>query len=162
MGTRYEDENIIEVIEFAFCYDKDKLWISIQSLVKNIIVEKAFKKAIQEKELNDLCSKICKDIDDIFDIEKNKKSIINIIRAINKEVKKLPVITVYWALRKEFDEENNLLDSYPIGIAMVEERGIKYISNNNEYLRLNNYVNNNIQDFLLLVGELYYTVKKLM
>lgn len=163
MAIREEIETITEVIEFNFCYDKDKLWISILSLAKNKIVENKFKRIIQQDtNLNKLCCNICKEIDDIFNIEKNKNTIINIIKAVDKNKNTLPIITVYWALRKEYDNNNTMINSYPIIMAQAEEKGLKYIQGNNEYSKLCNYVENNGQDFINLGSELYYIVKDMV
>lgn len=165
MIIREEIETLTEIIEFNFCYDKDKLWISILSLSKNKMIEKEFKRIIQQdRDLNRLCAKICEEIDNIFNIEKNKNIIINIIKSINKNKNKntLSIITVYWALRKDYDENNNLIDSYPIILAQVDDIGLKYIQYNNEYLRLCNYVENNGQDLIDLGSRLYYIVKDML
>ena len=99
MGNRVEEKELCKVAEFVFVYDKDKLWISLEFLGKNKIMENKFRESISNtREIHDLCVKICAGIDKIVNISSNKNIIINIIKSFNNESNKMPIYTMSWEL----------------------------------------------------------------
>lgn len=161
MGNRVEEKELCKVAEFVFVYDKDNLWISLEFLGKNKIMENKFRESISNtREIHDLCVKICAGIDKIVNISSNKNIIINIIKSFNNESNKMPIYTMSWGTITEYDENNEVVECSANVFTKIDNGALSYLQKNNEYARLYNYLIENCNDFTLLGSELYYIAKE--
>lgn len=161
MGSRVEEKELCKVVEFVLVYDDNNIWISLECLSPNKMVEQEFRKAISNiEEVKNLCIKICKGIDKILNINENRDTIINIIKAFNSEAKKMPIYTISLGTITEYDENNIIIEHSNNIFTDINKGALSYIQKNNEYIRLYNYLTENCNDFTDLGSELYYIVRE--
>ena len=133
MRNRVEEKELCKVAEFVFVYDKDNLWISLEFLGKNKIMENKFRESIS-----------------------NTRE----IKSFNNESNKMPIYTMSWGTITEYDENNEVVECSANVFTKIDNGALSYLQRNNEYARLYNYLIENCNDFTLLGSELYYIAKE--
>ena len=151
-----KDKVVAEMIEFVIRYHENNVWISIESISPNKILENAFRVELRKKEVNKICADICEYLNAIFDIENNKNRLINIINDTNKEDKKLSLIKISMTIHENSDKT----ELKPQSVIEVNKTQLPYLDTNNEFSRLVNYVHNNKQKLVDLSSILYWAVKQ--
>ena len=145
-----------EMIEFAIRHADNRLWISIECMIANKVVENAFKVELRKKEIMKVCNNICEEIDSIFDINKNRDMLIDIINTTSKGEKKLGLITFSMVSYKGVDRSGNRIESEPQILIKANKTQLHYFYINNEFSRLVNYIYDNKQKLMDLGSALYW------
>lgn len=156
MKVKQETKVEAEMVEFVIRHSDNKVWISIESMVKNKVIENAFKIELRKEEVSKVCANICEEIDAIFDIDRNKKQLINIINTTSKGEKKLSLMTISMASYREFDEFGNETKCEPQIVIEANKTQLPYFDVNNEFSRLVNYIYDNKQKLVELGSILYF------
>lgn len=147
------------MVEFVFRCTNKKVWISIESLSDNKIVDDVLKSILKTGQANELCIEICKALDDIYDIDSNKIKLINVINALSKKEKKITIVTLYSITEVVFDKkENEFIHKKMIGFGS-NGLELRYIQNNNEYDRVNEYLIECKSTILKLANIIYYSIE---
>lgn len=158
--NRRERTGKVGLAEFILRYTDNKVNLSIESLAKNESVNRKFAHFLQNEEANILCNKICSEIDRIIDIDNNKNTLINLIKSMSTIDKKIPLYTLYMEHYTDYNGRNEEIDSDVEIIVMIEDMGLKYLQNNNEFNRMINYMKQNLDDFVKLGSILYLAVNE--
>lgn len=148
------------MVEFILRCTDNKIWISIESLATNKLIENRFKDVINDGEANKLCKDICREIEKIFNINTNRTKMINLINAINKKERKLTLITLYMFTNVIFDDaKGQFIHKSELGVE-TNDIELQYIENNNEYAIFLEYLNENRNKIFKLANILYYSAEK--
>lgn len=159
MKVKEKTKIVSEMIEFVIrCHD-NKVWISIESMSPNKMVENAFRVELRKKEVNKICTDICEELDTIFDIEKNKNRLINIINFTNTEEKKLSLMKISMVSYSGLDTFGNEINFDPQAVIEVNKTQLPYLDVNNEFSRLVNYIHDNKQKLVGLASILYWAIR---
>ena len=103
-----------------------------------------------------VCNNICEEIDSIFDINKNRDMLIDIINTTSKGEKKLGLITFSMVSYKGVDRSGNRIESEPQILIKANKTQLHYFDINNEFSRLVNYIYDNKQKLMDLGSALYW------
>ncbi len=157
MKAKQETKVEAEMIEFVIrCSDKD-VWISIESMVANKVIENAFKVELRKKEVSKICSNICEELNSIFDIKNNKRALMNIINATSRSERKLSLMTLSLASYREFDVFGNEINVEPQILIEPNRTQLPYLDINNEFSKLINYIYDNKEKLINLASILYWS-----
>lgn len=156
--TRVERKNEIALVEFVLRLTSKGINLSIESLSENNSVNKIFTNALQEKESIVLCKKICREIDNIMDIDNNAKILKNIIKSVSKDEQKISIFSLYMAEAIEYNDKDEIVNSDVEVLVYIQENGLKYLRNN-EFIRLREFMSENLNDFIMLGSILYWAIE---
>ncbi|WP_195989299.1 hypothetical protein [Clostridium sp. D53t1_180928_C8] len=145
-----------EMIEFVIRCSDNEIWISIESMVVNKIIENAFKAELRKKEVSKICSNICEELNSIFDIRNNKRSLMNIINATSMSERKLSLMTLSLASYREFDVFGNEIKVEPQILIEPNRTQLPYLEINNEFSKLVNYIYDNKKKLINFASILYW------
>lgn len=93
------------ILEFVFRCTEDRVWLSLESVKDDSLFMDIASLCLRTAEFNNICDEVCEKINSIYNIKSNKQKLINMIKLLGSEEKKLSILTLNVVSASYFDYE---------------------------------------------------------